>query len=62
MPRPEPREGDVALPLIYRWRRVLGGALRIGQPCRVVARGALGSVLVEFADGWRTSRRAVRRG
>jgi hypothetical protein len=36
---------------------------RHGQPCRVLARGALNSILVEFADGWRvvTSRFAVRR-
>lgn len=36
---------------------------RKGQDCRVVARGALGSVLVEFADGHRvvTSRYAVRK-
>lgn len=36
---------------------------RHGQPCRVLARGRMNSVLVEFADGWRviTSRYAVRR-
>lgn len=36
---------------------------RVGQACRVVARGALNSVLVEFDDGLRTvcSRYAVRR-
>lgn len=35
---------------------------RKGQRCRVVARGALNSILVEFEDGWRciTSRYAVR--
>lgn len=35
---------------------------RKGQPCRVLARGALGSILVEFPDGFRvvTSRHAVR--
>lgn len=35
---------------------------RKGQRCRVVARGAMNSVLVEFHDGWRvvTSRYAVR--
>lgn len=36
---------------------------RKGQICRVVARGARNSVLVEFPDGFRviTSRYAVRR-
>jgi hypothetical protein len=46
---------------IWRWRSRLPA--RKGQACRVVARGALGSVMVEFADGFRviTSRYAVRR-
>jgi len=26
---------------------------RFGQPCRVLARGRNGNVLVEFRDGWR---------
>jgi hypothetical protein len=36
---------------------------RKGQPCRVLARGSMNSILVEFADGFRaiTSRYAVRR-
>ncbi len=36
---------------------------RNGDPCRVLARGALNSILVEFQDGFRvvTSRYAVRR-
>ncbi len=36
---------------------------RKGHPCRVVARGAMNSIDVEFADGTRviTSRYAVRR-
>lgn len=36
---------------------------RKGQACAVVARGALGSILVMFADGYSviTSRHAVRR-
>lgn len=37
----------------YRWRRVLGGACRHGQPCRVLARGRMNSICVEFEDGWR---------
>ena len=46
---------------VWYWRARLAG--RKGHVCRVVARGALGSVLVEFADGFRvvTSRHAVRR-
>lgn len=37
---------------------------RRGHPCRVLARGRLNSILIEFADGWKvvTSRYAVRRG
>jgi len=48
-------------PLRWHWRARLPE--RKGQPCRVVARGVLNSVLVEFADGFRvvTSRYAVRR-
>ena len=36
---------------------------RIGQPCRIVARGKMNSILVEFSDGFRviTSRYAVRK-
>ena len=36
---------------------------RKGQRCRIVARGRMNSVLVEFEDGYRvvTSRYAVRR-
>lgn len=36
---------------------------RKGQPCRIVARGKMNSILVEFSDGFRvvTSRYAVRK-
>lgn len=36
---------------------------RFGQPCRVLARGRMNSILVEFADGYHviTSRNFVRR-
>jgi hypothetical protein len=46
---------------VWWWRRRLPE--RKGQPCRVVARGAMNSILVEFGDGFRvvTSRHAVRR-
>jgi hypothetical protein len=45
---------------VWRWRSRLGE--RKGQACRVVARGAMNSILVEFTDGYRaiTSRYAVR--
>lgn len=44
---------------IWYWHR-LG---RKGQPCRVIARGRMNSILVEFEDGYRvvTSRYAVRK-
>ena len=43
------------------WRAVLPD--RKGEPCRVLARGRMNSILVEFGDGFRviTSRYAVRR-
>jgi len=46
---------------IWHWRKWLGD--RRGQRCRIVARGALNSCLVEFADGYRvvTSRFAIRK-
>ena len=46
---------------IWFWKAVLGE--RNGQPCRVLCRGKLNSILVEFEDGFRvvTSRFAVRR-
>jgi hypothetical protein len=50
-----------AYPLVWWWRAKLPE--RKGEPCRVVVRGSLGTVLVEFPDGFRvtTSRHAVRR-
>lgn len=44
---------------LYRWDR----QGRKGQLCRVLARGTLNSILVEFADGYRmvTSGNAIRR-
>lgn len=49
-------------PLVWFWRARLPE--RKGQPCRVVARGALNSIKVEFPDGYVviTSRYAVRAG
>jgi hypothetical protein len=46
---------------VWWWRAKLGE--RKGQRCRVLVRGRMNSVLVEFEDGYRvvTSRHAVRR-
>jgi len=48
-------------PYYWFWRKRLPE--RKGQPCRVLARGKLNSIEVEFPDGYRviTSRYAVRR-
>ena len=45
----------------WYWKGILGN--RKGQPCRIVCRGKLNNVLVEFEDGFRvvTSRYAVRK-
>jgi hypothetical protein len=50
-----------AMTHVWHWRSRLPE--RKGQPCRVLARGAMNTVLVEFADGRRvfTSRFAVKR-
>lgn len=52
---------EAAYDHVWWWRVRLGE--RRGQRCRVLVRGAKGSVLVKFADGLRvvTSRWAVRR-
>jgi hypothetical protein len=46
---------------VYRWRKYHPSLY--GRRCRVLARGAMNSVLVEFADGVRhvVSRYAVRK-
>lgn len=45
---------------VWYWRKRLPE--RKGQSCRILARGAMNSILVEFRDGYRvvTSRYAVR--
>lgn len=45
---------------VWFWKTKLFS--RRGQPCRVLARGAMNSILVEFKDGYRviTGRYAVR--
>jgi hypothetical protein len=46
---------------VYRWKKYRPDLF--GQRCRVLARGAMNSVLIEFADGTRhcVSRYAVRK-
>jgi hypothetical protein len=46
------------LPYIYQWNR----EGRKGQPCRLLVRGKMNSILVEFADGHQmvTSVNAIR--
>ncbi len=43
------------------WKKWLPS--RNGERCKILARGSMGSVLVEFEDGWKviTSRWAVRK-
>ncbi|MBU6167319.1 MAG: hypothetical protein KGQ52_14495 [Alphaproteobacteria bacterium] len=45
------------------WRVRATLAERFGQPCRVISRGRMNSVLVEFDDGTRhiVNRHAIRR-
>lgn len=52
---------DAAYPYVWYWRARLPERHR--QPCRVLARGRMNSVLVQFPDGFLvvTSRYAVRR-
>jgi hypothetical protein len=47
--------------LVWRWRRRLPE--RRGQRCRILVRGTMNTVLVEFEDGFRviTSGWAVRK-
>jgi hypothetical protein len=46
---------------VWWWKSVLPE--RKGQPCRVLVRGKMNSILVEFEDGFKvvTSRYAVRK-
>ena len=56
------RPKDV-FPLSYRWGDNPVRAARKGQRCRVVVRGKMNSVLVEFEDGFTmvTSGNALRK-
>uniref|UniRef100_A0A6H1ZCP7 Uncharacterized protein n=1 Tax=viral metagenome TaxID=1070528 RepID=A0A6H1ZCP7_9ZZZZ len=49
------------MPHFYRIKR--WGSTRFGEPCRVLAGGRNGSILIEFEDGYRmvTTRHGVRR-
>ena len=49
--------------MTHHWRIRKWLPERFGQPCRIVARGALNTIMVEFADGCRavTSRYFVRK-
>lgn len=48
---------------VWYWRKKPEGQDRKDQRCRVLARGKMNSIVVEFEDGYRviTSRYAVRR-
>jgi hypothetical protein len=48
---------------LYGWRNNERRAALYGRRCRLLATGAMGTVLVEFENGERvtTSRRALRR-
>ena len=48
---------------VYSWGPRLMGFSRKGQLCRVLARGAMNSALVEFSDGFQAviSRSALRK-
>jgi hypothetical protein len=58
---PDARPDVTDYPYRWHWRAKHGD--RVGQPCRVWARGRMNSVGVEFADGYRTvtAAYAVRR-
>ena len=48
---------------IYSWKNNPKRALMYGRACRIVSRGKMGSLLIEFANGQKeiTSRRAIRK-
>lgn len=50
-------------PMTHYWRIRATSPERFGQPCRVVTRGRMNSIQIEFADGVNhiVSRHAVRR-
>lgn len=58
-------EANIVFIYVWHWSEKARPALgdRKGQRCRVLARGRMNSIAVEFEDGFRviTSRYAVRR-
>lgn len=52
---------EAIYPLVWRWKKRMGD--RKGQRCRILARGKMNTVEVEFEDGFRafTSGNALRR-
>lgn len=64
------QQGDVEfvrlgeLPYVYSWGNNEKRVHLKGRPCRIVSRGAMRSVMIEFADGQReiVSIRALRKG
>jgi len=50
-------------PYYFAWANNSKRIAMLYRPCRVVARGKMGSVMIEFRDGQReiTSRRALRK-
>lgn len=61
--RPSSSARTPSSPLTHRWRVRTRRLERFGEHCRILARGRMGSVLVEFFDSYRvvTSRNYVRR-
>lgn len=55
----DPRFDSDVYPYTYHWQR----QDRKGQSCRVIARGTLNSICVEFRDGYRmvTSGNSIRK-
>jgi len=49
--------------MTHYWRIRKWHPERFGQPCKVLARGRMNSILIEFEDGYQlvTSRWSVRR-
>jgi hypothetical protein len=47
---------------VYFWKNNPLRAARKGQPCKVLVRGKMGSVLIEFEDGFKmcTGRYSIR--
>lgn len=57
------RAGAAQMTHRYVWRNNAKRATMYNRPCRIVARGTMNSIMIEFEDGQReiVSRYAVRR-